>query len=197
MKLRKNQLGFSPVEIILIIAVVGLLGLAGWLFYDRQNNTKSESTLSQSTQSSADETNNENSSEINTSSQEDPRYLSIEEWGIKLKLSNATADAYYQTGEVNSGTVFLSVESLRDTDCNANNGAGGGFLIRFKEGAFNSETKRAYTSEYPTAIKIDTYYYGYGINPAYETCSTNISVQKKADTIRAKFEEALKSLVKT
>lgn len=36
MNLRKNQRGFSPVEIILIIFVLGLVVAVGWLVYDRQ-----------------------------------------------------------------------------------------------------------------------------------------------------------------
>lgn len=33
-----NQKGFSVVEILIVIVVVGLLGTVGWLVYDRQNN---------------------------------------------------------------------------------------------------------------------------------------------------------------
>lgn len=46
MHLRKNQPGFSSVEIILIIVVVSLLGVAGWLVFDRQK--KDDNTSPQS-----------------------------------------------------------------------------------------------------------------------------------------------------
>jgi len=37
--MKSNQKGFSVVEILIVIFVVGLLGAVGWLVYDRQNST--------------------------------------------------------------------------------------------------------------------------------------------------------------
>lgn len=38
MKIVKNQKGFSIVELLIVIVIVGLLGAVGWLVYDRQKN---------------------------------------------------------------------------------------------------------------------------------------------------------------
>ncbi len=38
--MKKNQTGFSPIEIILIIVVVGLLGAVGWFVYDKHKTPK-------------------------------------------------------------------------------------------------------------------------------------------------------------
>jgi prepilin-type N-terminal cleavage/methylation domain-containing protein len=35
--MKSNQKGFSVIEILLVIVVVGLIGTVGWLVYDRQN----------------------------------------------------------------------------------------------------------------------------------------------------------------
>lgn len=43
MKLHKNQSGFSPIEIIIIIVMIGLTGAVGWLVYDRQKKTDQSS----------------------------------------------------------------------------------------------------------------------------------------------------------
>jgi hypothetical protein len=43
---RLNENGFSAVEIVLIIAVIGLVGVSGWLFVDRQKDKPSDSTTS-------------------------------------------------------------------------------------------------------------------------------------------------------
>lgn len=40
--MNSNQKGFSVVEILIIIVVVGLLGAVGWLVYDRQNSKESK-----------------------------------------------------------------------------------------------------------------------------------------------------------
>lgn len=45
--MKSNQKGFSVVEILIVIVVVGLLGAAGWLVYDRQ---KSKTDTTQTTQ---------------------------------------------------------------------------------------------------------------------------------------------------
>lgn len=44
-----NQKGFSVVEILIVIVVVGLLGAVGWLVYDRQKDKTSNSTATTST----------------------------------------------------------------------------------------------------------------------------------------------------
>lgn len=47
--MKVNQKGFSVVEILIVIVVVGLLGAVSWLVYDRQNN-KTDSSSNQTTQ---------------------------------------------------------------------------------------------------------------------------------------------------
>lgn len=43
-----NQKGFSVVEILIVVVVVGLLGTAGWLVYDRQTNNKQDTRTTKS-----------------------------------------------------------------------------------------------------------------------------------------------------
>jgi type II secretory pathway pseudopilin PulG len=48
--MKTNQKGFSVVEILIIMVVVGLLGAVGWLVYDRQNNKADNKTTSEQKQ---------------------------------------------------------------------------------------------------------------------------------------------------
>jgi len=49
--MKTNQKGFSVVEVLVVIIIVGLLGTVGWLVYDRQKNkTDDTNTASQTTQ---------------------------------------------------------------------------------------------------------------------------------------------------
>lgn len=48
--MKNNQKGFSVVEILIVIVVVGLLGAAGWLVYDRQNKTNNSEQSAGNTQ---------------------------------------------------------------------------------------------------------------------------------------------------
>lgn len=51
--MKANQKGFSVVEILIVIVVVGLLGAVGWLVYDRQKSPK-QSATSQNTSEQTD-----------------------------------------------------------------------------------------------------------------------------------------------
>lgn len=44
--MKKNEKGFSMVEMLIVIVLVGLTGAVGWLVYDRQNNKKDTATPS-------------------------------------------------------------------------------------------------------------------------------------------------------
>lgn len=59
--MKTNQKGFSIVEILIVLVVVGLLGTVGWLVYDRQKDkTESKETTTQASQESTEQTDNEN-----------------------------------------------------------------------------------------------------------------------------------------
>src|SRR4051794_25043915 len=40
--MQKNENGFGVVEALIILIIVGLLGVAGWLVYDRQKSNKND-----------------------------------------------------------------------------------------------------------------------------------------------------------
>lgn len=44
MNIRKNEKGFSVVEILIVIVVVGLIGGAGWYVWQKQNNKQTDNT---------------------------------------------------------------------------------------------------------------------------------------------------------
>ena len=54
--MKSNQKGFSVVEILIVIVVVGLLGAVGWLVYDRQKSKTSETSNTQVSTSQKEET---------------------------------------------------------------------------------------------------------------------------------------------
>jgi hypothetical protein len=49
-KIRKNEVGFSPVEVILVLIILALIGVVGWFVYENHNKTNTpSSTTSAST----------------------------------------------------------------------------------------------------------------------------------------------------
>lgn len=89
-----NQKGFSVVEILVIIVVVGLLGAVGWLVYDRQKSKNNEQPVTQS--SSPQQKIEETSKQEAKTADPNKGYLVVKEWGLRFKLPNNLADINYR-----------------------------------------------------------------------------------------------------
>ncbi len=101
--MKANQKGFSVVEILIVVVVVGLLGAVGWLVYDRQSNKNKETTsTAQFEQSSA--TNQANKEASNS------KYLDIKEWGVQISVPNEIQDLTYENYQ-----NYRGIESVRLT----------------------------------------------------------------------------------
>lgn len=53
--MKATQKGFSVVEVLIVIVIVGLLGVVGWLVYDKQSNNKDSDSSSQTNTTSNSE----------------------------------------------------------------------------------------------------------------------------------------------
>jgi prepilin-type N-terminal cleavage/methylation domain-containing protein len=99
--MKANQKGFSVVEILIVIVVVGLLGVSGWLVYDRQKDKTAdkEAASTQKTQ----QTNR------NADSSKDSDYKIIGDIKYTVPASWKTAKGPFKDSEVaNSGQFLLS-----------------------------------------------------------------------------------------
>jgi type II secretory pathway pseudopilin PulG len=83
---RSKQAGFSIVEAVLGVAVLGILGAAGWFVY--QHNQPKPTDAAATTNQSANQ-------QTTTTPAPTVAYLTINEWGVKLPLSDTIKDAYY------------------------------------------------------------------------------------------------------
>jgi prepilin-type N-terminal cleavage/methylation domain-containing protein len=82
--MKANQKGFSVVEILIVIVVVGLLGAVGWLVYDRQNNKRE--SVSTSSQTDTKETENgESKQELVVDQTSDWKEIKNAEYGFSYK----------------------------------------------------------------------------------------------------------------
>jgi hypothetical protein len=91
----KNQRGFSAVEVILILIIVGLLGGVG--YYVWSSNEKTKTTLDRAEQSSS----------VDVEQKSSKKYLVIKEKGVKFELTDKIKDAYYHISK--DGYVYLSL----------------------------------------------------------------------------------------
>lgn len=157
-KLKHDQSGFSAVELILIILVVGLLGAVGFLVYKNQKKPAavSTATVAKTTQT-----------ETKPQTQSTDKYLSVAQLGIRFKLSSKIQDDYYELGgkdENGVPYVRLSTHSLDAySQCNATSDGGIATIATFKEGG-SSPIEGDYMTAYPKAPKVGDYYYYIGGN---------------------------------
>lgn len=150
----KSFEGFGLTMILVIILAVGAIYTAGWYVF-QNNRTKPSSAATSNTP-------------LGTSRTSEPQpaigYLEIKELGIRLKLVDATDDAYYTLSEKASKSgkpnVFLSTRSLDTYDgCKANETSRGvAILSTFTEG-YSDEVTGDFSKAYPDAPKINNLYY--------------------------------------
>ena len=77
--MKSNQKGFSVIEILLVIIIVGLVGAVGWQVYDRQNNNSGTTSKDTNTQVSQQEESVEESKQGSTT-------YSFKELGISMDI---------------------------------------------------------------------------------------------------------------
>src|SRR5260221_8780198 len=81
---KRDQSGFSVIEVLLVVLVVAALAATGFVVYQRHKSTSAKITASTS------------SSQTTTKpAVAATQYLTIKERGGKLPLSSAISDAYY------------------------------------------------------------------------------------------------------
>lgn len=131
MKLFKNESGFSPVEVILLVGIIVSLGAVGWLVYDRQQSESDSTVVNNSSQQDKPHGGDESGLGDARSA---AGYMTIKEWGVKLPLTEAVKDATYfaHTDADGSRHIYLSLASLAGTDCAASDGGGVAAYSRFK-----------------------------------------------------------------
>ncbi len=127
--MKSNQKGFSAVEIVVVIVVVGLLGIVGRLVYDRQNSNKhvipNKNTPSSDTKKSVTTS---PSTLITPTPDPNTGYLVVKEWGVKIKMKEAAKVTYTygseefddpRNGEHGDSGISLEVkpEYLQDKTC--------------------------------------------------------------------------------
>lgn len=90
--MKAHQKGFSVVELLVVVVVVGLLGAVGWLVYDRQ---KSKTDNNTTTQTSQEEKKQETPKQETVKPDPNAGYLVVKEWGLRFKTPSGLTDVRY------------------------------------------------------------------------------------------------------
>lgn len=116
-------------------------------------------------------------------------FLNITEWGVRLKLTNANQDGQYLVKADRPGTAYLSLTSLKDTDC-AVDKITVGAIVRFTAQDKDATRDNTPLAElYPDATKVGDYYYSFSSPQA--ACSDDQTVLDKAEQARLAFKASL------
>jgi type II secretory pathway pseudopilin PulG len=84
----KNQKGIALLETLLILLILTIIGFGGYYVWNSQKQTdKSLSSAEKASQTTS------------TAKSSAQKYLTIKEWGVKIKLSSTDSGAYYKVDE--------------------------------------------------------------------------------------------------
>src|SRR5947207_15334609 len=104
MRQREHQSGFSTIKIVLIAFVIAVVGVTGFVLYQRQKPGSANSSAATSQTQTAAQSQNTTSTQP---AQATTQYLTIKEWGVKLPLSANIKEAYYTMEGSNTGANGL------------------------------------------------------------------------------------------
>jgi len=122
-----GQSGFSVIELVLIVLVFAALAGTGLAVYRHNMSTSTKSALNtgqpQTTSQAKGTTNTHPTQTTSTTqpAQTATQYLTIKEWGVRMKLTSDTASLYYVLGTSDQfgDYAYLSLKTISDIapDC--------------------------------------------------------------------------------
>lgn len=163
MKLRKNEQGFSVVEVLLVLIFIAIVFFIG--FYvahaqkDKTANTTNTTTTAQKT-----------SSDSKTS---ESRYLDITEWGVKLP--QPSGDTLQATSPSEDSVGIISKNLSDQYGCTEN---GAGMIKRWKAGATEDSSGMPVPQ---VVVTVSGYSYGFAHDNGACSDSVTVSAQNAAN----------------
>lgn len=165
MRSSSSQTGFSALEALLVVFIIGVLSTAGWFVY--QHNRVKSTDAATNGNHTTDNTQDNQQPPATTPPAPTVTYLDIKEWGLKLPLSDAIKDAYYVPGISSKGTdglpnqMWVGFTSLNTDGCTATNNSGPALIFRAPPTETDPVSGQLLTQKYPNGVTIGSYYYGY------------------------------------
>lgn len=186
----KQQAGFSIIEIVTTVVVVGLIVGAGWFAYQHNRPQAGNATP-------------DNNQPIDKPNSAKPgptvAYLEVKEWGVKIPLSEEIKDAYYISGGSSEGLdsppnkIWLGIKSKKGANCDPGNNERGqrgalGAIIRVLPTTTDPITGELLIEAYPEGTMLGDYYYMYQSWEKDNPCGSESTLQKTDSAFAAAAE---------
>jgi Tfp pilus assembly protein PilV len=164
-----GQPGFGIIEVLLVVLVVAGLAVTSLAVYQHSTSTSTKSAATtgepQTTSQSKRNTNTQPTQITSTTqpAQTTTQYLTIKEWGVRMKLTSDTASLYYYlTSDSYGDYAYLSLKTISDIapDCAANKTA---LAVIFRQ----TPAQRQYAEDnqsdgyIPADTQLGNYWYGF------------------------------------
>ncbi len=176
-KIRKNEAGFSAVELLIILVVVALIGGAGYFVYKSHHKV---TTASVATTTTSKPTTTTPPASTTTPTTTSSGYLVIKEWGVRIKPALSLPSVTYAIDSSESyQQAKLTFKDLPDS-C-----SGFYHFNRAKAGqdidGYGTTPERYQSIDQTTVKKVGDYYFYLGHGQA--ACSPDSSVTDKQNTL--------------
>jgi hypothetical protein len=175
MKLRKNNQGFSVIEALLILFILGIIGFVGYFVWHSQK--AADKTYSQTDTSSSPTVTKKTSAVVGKTDAQ--KYLVIKEWGVKIPYTSTDTLTY----TITDGSDEMSLQVASSTLAGkygiycSTFGSGGIFRLSGTDAYDvdgNVTVAQAYSSNHESMTKLGAYYYRFIHDQG--ACSDNESV---------------------
>jgi hypothetical protein len=192
-KIRKNNMGFTIVELLLVIIILILLGFVGWYIYHTNHKTTTPTTTS-----------NVKSTSTSTSI----KYFTITQWGIRAPYNGSLTLEYSTPTGSDPSYINLSSAQLdaSDPSCQSSGNYGGAFeqyvstdIVSLEDGTSSGQTPAEYIASGGFGglnggkyAQIGNYYYFY-VQPQ-GVCSSSQSSQNIQTQTTNAFESIVQNL---
>jgi len=183
-----GQSGFSIIEVLLVVLVFAALAVTSLAVYQHYTSTSTESaanTGQPQTTSRSKSTANTQPTQITSTTQPaqaTTQYLTIKEWGVRMKLTSDTASLYYFL--TSSDYAYLSLKTISDIapDCAADKIA---LAVIFRQTPAQRQYAENNASDDITPADTQLGNYWYGFDHSHADCTDgNTAAQAAIDKVQ-------------
>lgn len=184
--MKATQKGFSVVEMLIVIVIVGLLGAVGWLAYTRQSKGKNAAPNT----TNSEQTSTTQSTQGNTQSSSN-NFLILADFNAKIPLNDKTSGL--KLGSVSSSSYNEADKSVPiiapqlDSVWKCEADLDGNFKGTIGMISITTQAKRSGPGEPLVSKKVGNYTFGFEQGGA--NCTDSSEYQQLVDAFKAQFEK--------